>query len=81
MHFLMPAIFSSHSDFKEWFSNPLSGMIEGSQEYNDSIVKRLHQVCYWVFLLELYGTFGKISVSASCNIYTVNAGGRWSNLN
>ncbi len=44
MHFLMPAVFSSHSDFKEWFSNPLSGMIEGSQEYNESIVKRLHQV-------------------------------------
>ena len=45
MHFLMPSVFSSHSDFKEWFSNPLSGMVEGSQEYNDSIVKRLHQVC------------------------------------
>ena len=45
MHFLMPSVFSSHSDFKEWFSNPLTGMVEGSQEYNDSIVKRLHQVC------------------------------------
>ena len=44
MHFLMPAVFSSHSNFKEWFSNPLSGMIEGSQEYNDSVIKRLHQV-------------------------------------
>lgn len=40
----MPMVFSSHSDFKEWFSNPLSGMVEGSQEYNESIVKRLHQV-------------------------------------
>lgn len=45
MHFLMPKVFSSHSDFREWFSNPLTGMVEGSQEYNDSIVKRLHQVC------------------------------------
>lgn len=45
MHFLMPTVFSSHSDFKEWFSNPLTGMVEGSQEYNDSIVRRLHQVC------------------------------------
>lgn len=44
MHFLMPAVFSSHLDFKEWFSNPFTGMVEGSQEYNDSIVRRLHQV-------------------------------------
>ena len=48
MHFLMPAVFSSHTDFKEWFSNPLTGMVEGSQEYNASIVKRLHQVCVCV---------------------------------
>ena len=45
MHFLVPSVFSSHSDFREWFSNPLTGMVEGSQEYNDSVVKRLHQVC------------------------------------
>ena len=45
MHFLMPTVFASHTDFKEWFSNPLTGMVEGSQEYNESIVKRLHQVC------------------------------------
>lgn len=44
MHFLMPTVFASHSDFKEWFSNPLTGMVEGSQEYNESIVVRLHQV-------------------------------------
>ncbi len=44
MHFLMPAVFSSHSDFKEWFSNPLTGMVEGSQDYNESIITRLHQV-------------------------------------
>eukprot|EP00118_Oscarella_pearsei_P012688 m.95532 g.95532 ORF g.95532 m.95532 type:complete len:1744 (+) comp36853_c0_seq1:131-5362(+) len=44
MHFLMPHVFSSHQEFKEWFSNPLTGMIEGSQEYNESIVKRLHKV-------------------------------------
>jgi len=45
MHFLMPTVFSSHSDFREWFSNPLTGMVEGSQEYSESIVRRLHQVC------------------------------------
>eukprot|EP00112_Aurelia_sp_Birch-Aquarium-sp1_P012590 Seg2648.3 transcript_id=Seg2648.3/GoldUCD/mRNA.D3Y31 product="Helicase swr1" protein_id=Seg2648.3/GoldUCD/D3Y31 len=44
MHFLMPHLFSSHQDFKEWFSNPLTGMIEGSREYNEGIVKRLHKV-------------------------------------
>ena len=44
MHFLMPTVFASHSDFREWFSNPLTGMIEGSQEYNESIVERLHKV-------------------------------------
>ncbi|CAI9734305.1 helicase domino-like [Octopus vulgaris] len=44
MHFLMPNVFSSHKDFKEWFANPLSGMIEGSHEYNDNLIKRLHKV-------------------------------------
>ncbi len=44
MHFLMPAVFQSHKDFKEWFSNPLSGMIEGSSEYNENVVRRLHKV-------------------------------------
>ncbi|EDO39324.1 predicted protein, partial [Nematostella vectensis] len=44
MHFLMPHLFQSHKDFKEWFSNPLTGMIEGSREYNENLVKRLHKV-------------------------------------
>ncbi|XP_068750575.1 helicase domino-like isoform X1 [Montipora capricornis] len=44
MHFLMPHVFQSHKDFKEWFSNPLSGMIEGSREYNEGLIKRLHKV-------------------------------------
>ncbi|XP_070205034.1 helicase domino-like isoform X4 [Littorina saxatilis] len=44
MHFLMPNVFQSHRDFKEWFANPLTGMIEGSQEYNESLIKRLHKV-------------------------------------
>jgi hypothetical protein len=49
MHFLMPHVFQSHRDFKEWFSNPLSGMVEGSQEYNESIIRRLHKVFYHSF--------------------------------
>ena len=36
--------FQSHANFKEWFSNPLTGMVEDSQEYNESLVKRLHKV-------------------------------------
>ncbi|KAJ8043053.1 Helicase domino [Holothuria leucospilota] len=44
MHFLMPHVFQSHREFREWFSNPLSGMIEGTQEYNESLIKRLHKV-------------------------------------
>ncbi|KAK2710651.1 hypothetical protein QYM36_011990 [Artemia franciscana] len=44
MHFLMPSMFASHKDFREWFSNPVTGMIEGNSEYNESIIKRLHKV-------------------------------------
>ncbi|OWF46679.1 helicase domino-like isoform X2 [Mizuhopecten yessoensis] len=44
MHFLMPNVFQSHREFKEWFANPLTGMIEGSHEYNESLIKRLHKV-------------------------------------
>ena len=44
MHFLMPDVFQSHRNFKEWFSNPLTGMVEDSAEYNENLVKRLHKV-------------------------------------
>ena len=44
MHFLMPHVFESHRDFKEWFSNPLTGMVEGSAEYNNDLIHRLHKV-------------------------------------
>lgn len=46
MHFLMPNVFQSHREFKEWFSNPVTGMIEGNSEYNEQIIKRLHKVPY-----------------------------------
>uniref|UniRef100_A0A182SXC6 Helicase domino n=1 Tax=Anopheles maculatus TaxID=74869 RepID=A0A182SXC6_9DIPT len=45
MHFLMPHVFQSHREFKEWFSNPMAGMIEGNSDYNETIIKRLHKVC------------------------------------
>ncbi|TMW40949.1 hypothetical protein DOY81_013971, partial [Sarcophaga bullata] len=44
MHFLMPYVFSSHREFKEWFSNPMTGMIEGNMEYNEQLIQRLHKV-------------------------------------
>ncbi|EGT53598.1 hypothetical protein CAEBREN_17940 [Caenorhabditis brenneri] len=44
MHFLMPTIFSSHDDFKDWFSNPLTGMMDGSVEVNADLIKSLHKV-------------------------------------
>ena len=50
MHFLMPNVFQSHREFKEWFSNPVTGMIEGSSEYNEDIIRRLHKVCTYYFL-------------------------------
>jgi SNF2 family DNA or RNA helicase len=44
MHFLMPQIFQSHSEFKEWFANPVSGMVEGTQEVNKQLISRLHAI-------------------------------------
>jgi len=44
MHFLMPNVFSSHRDFKDWFVNPVTGMIEGNQEFNKELINRLHKV-------------------------------------
>ncbi|XWS65227.1 hypothetical protein CRYUN_Cryun05aG0074200 [Craigia yunnanensis] len=44
MHFLMPHVFQSHQEFKDWFSNPISGMIEGQERVNKEVVDRLHDV-------------------------------------
>ncbi|KAF5743891.1 protein PHOTOPERIOD-INDEPENDENT EARLY FLOWERING 1 isoform X2 [Tripterygium wilfordii] len=44
MHFLMPHIFQSHQEFKDWFSNPISGMVEGQEKVNKEVVDRLHNV-------------------------------------
>ena len=54
MHFLMPGVFASHRNFKEWFSNPLTGMVEDTQEYNEGLVRRLHKVLrYQIFVANL----------------------------
>lgn len=40
----MPAVFASHEDFKDWFSNPMTNMVEGSVEVDNALVQRLHKV-------------------------------------
>ncbi|CAN0105157.1 unnamed protein product, partial [Discosporangium mesarthrocarpum] len=44
MHFLMPHVFRSRKEFSYWFSQPLTHMVEGSRERNDSLINRLHGV-------------------------------------
>ncbi|GIX62446.1 DEAD-box family helicase [Babesia caballi] len=53
MHFILPEVFTSHSEFKEWFSDPLTESIEREQMGEDGhaadsqtsqLVKKLHTV-------------------------------------
>jgi len=45
LHFLMPKVFESQSEFNEWFNNPVNGMVARNQELaNSSIIQRLHSV-------------------------------------
>ncbi|XP_062112226.1 protein PHOTOPERIOD-INDEPENDENT EARLY FLOWERING 1 isoform X3 [Humulus lupulus] len=44
MHFLMPHIFQSHQEFKDWFCNPIAGMVEGQEKVNKEVIDRLHNV-------------------------------------
>lgn len=44
LHFLMPHVFRSHAQFQGWFSNPLTGMVEGAAAVNAALVARLHAV-------------------------------------
>ncbi|KAK1443171.1 helicase srcap-related [Babesia gibsoni] len=39
MHFILPEIFSSHSEFKEWFSDPLTESIEREQGTTTGMIK------------------------------------------
>ncbi len=45
MHFLMPQVFASHAQFKDWFSNPLSGMVEGQSAMNQARAPPRHCSC------------------------------------
>ncbi|KAF4677459.1 swr1 complex component [Perkinsus chesapeaki] len=46
LHFLMPDVFASHSQFQEWFSDPLTDAIEkqNSTEGQRDLLQRLHKV-------------------------------------
>ena len=44
MHFLMPHIFRSRNEFSYWFSNPLTGMVEGNRGVNKDLIIRLHSI-------------------------------------
>ncbi|KAH8739550.1 Swr1p like SWI/SNF2 family Atpase [Cryptosporidium ryanae] len=45
LHFLMPHIFTSHHDFKTWFSDPLTSAIENQNVENEkNLLSRLHSV-------------------------------------
>lgn len=44
MHFLMPHVFQSHKEFKDWFAKPVTSMIEGEQDVNEDLISRLHGV-------------------------------------
>ena len=44
MHFLMPKVFESHDEFKEWFNNPLTSAVEGQASLSRQLVKRLHGI-------------------------------------
>ncbi|CAH1646380.1 unnamed protein product [Spodoptera littoralis] len=43
MHFLMPDVFASHSEFREWFGS-VGGIAAGSARYDEALVRRLHEV-------------------------------------
>lgn len=49
MHFLMPSIFASHSEFRDWFSSPLNELVSDESKEkkaadNLRVVSRLHSV-------------------------------------
>ena len=66
MHFLMPHIFASHREFKEWFANPLSGMVEGSHEYNEKLVRALFKKWNGVGGVSCIKELGRIKSENAC---------------
>lgn len=80
MHFLMPHIFHSHAQFQDWFSNPLTGMVEGAAAVNAALVSRLHAVLrpfmlrrlkQVMTLTTLKCSINRCSANVSCVLHTV----------
>lgn len=44
MHFLMPQVFASHEDFKEWFYNPFAQSINSNAALNIAVVQNLQSI-------------------------------------
>jgi SNF2 family DNA or RNA helicase len=65
MHFLMPHIFHSHAQFQDWFSNPLTGMVEGAAAINTVLVGRLHSVLRPFVLRRLKQVCGPPALSST----------------
>jgi len=45
MHFLMPQMFESHTEFRDWFLNPINNIVQDDpSQQSSAVVKRLHAV-------------------------------------
>ena len=44
LHFLMPHMFTSHEDFKAWFSSPFNQAIAQNKDFSQPIIKRLQSI-------------------------------------
>lgn len=51
--FLLPERFESHSDFKEWFSEPLQRALQSNQVVNKEIIDNLHNILRPILLRRL----------------------------
>lgn len=49
----MPDKFQSHSDFKEWFSEPLQRALSNNQTINKEIISNLHSILRPILLRRL----------------------------
>jgi len=53
MHFLMPGVFASNADFKQWFSDPITSKLADGGDIQRGLVRRLHSVLRPFFLRRL----------------------------
>jgi SNF2 family DNA or RNA helicase len=53
LHFLMPHLFDSSEEFREWFSEPVKQALERNREVSEQIIARLHSVLRPFFLRRL----------------------------